>query len=282
MEPEKRHFLGLSRSGFHRVAYREWGARDAPRTAVCVHGLTRNGRDFDALAAALAGAGWRVICPDMVGRGDSDWLGNAADYGYPQYLQDVTALLARLDVEEVDWIGTSMGGLIGMALAAAEETPIGRLVLNDVGPLIPEAALRQIGRYLGLDLAFASLEDLERHLRKIHAPFGALTDEQWRHLATHGARRSGAAWRLHYDPRIRAPFEAQLDGDVDLWSLWDRIAVPTFVLRGADSTLLQPETAAAMRGRGPKAEVATVPDVGHAPALMDGGQIATVAGWLGL
>ena len=264
------------------LGYLDWGPRDAARTVVCVHGLTRNARDFDALAEDLAARGARVLAVDVVGRGRSSWLRDPSDYAVPVYAGHLSALLRDLGLHRVDWVGTSMGGLIGMALAAAEETPIGRLVLNDVGPLIPEAALRQIGRYLGLDLAFASLEDLERHLRKIHAPFGALTDEQWRHLATHGARRSGAAWRLHYDPRIRVAFEAQLDGDVDLWSLWDRIAVPTFVLRGADSTLLQPETAAAMRGRGPKAEVATVPDVGHAPALMDDGQIATVAGWLGL
>ena len=264
------------------LGYLDWGPRDAARTVVCVHGLTRNARDFDELAEELAARGARVLAVDVAGRGRSSWLQDPSDYAVPVYAGHLSALLQGLGLHRVDWVGTSMGGLIGMALAAAEETPIGRLVLNDVGPLIPEAALRQIGRYLGLDPAFASLEDLERHLREIHAPFGALTDAQWRHLATHSARRSGAAWRLHYDPRIRVPFEAQLDGDVDLWSLWDRIAVPTFVLRGADSTLLRPETAAAMRGRGPKAEVATVPHVGHAPALMDDGQIATVAGWLGL
>ena len=164
------------------MAYREWGAPEAGRVVVCVHGLTRNGRDFDALAAALAGAGCRVVCPDVVGRGDSDWLGDPAGYGFPRYLADMTVLLARLEAEAVDWVGTSMGGLIGMMLAAQPGAPIRRLVINDVGPFIPLAALERIGGYVGRAPVFADLGAAEAYLRDVYAAMGALSDLQWRHL----------------------------------------------------------------------------------------------------
>ena len=281
MEPEKRHFLGLSRSGFHRVAYREWGTRDAPRTAVCVHGLTRNGRDFDALAAALAGAGWRVICPDMVGRGDSDWLGNAADYGYPQYLQDVTALLARLDVAEVDWIGTSMGGLIGMMLAASNGHPVRRMVINDVGPLIPKAALERIAEYVGQSWSFGSQAEAEGHVRRTYGEFGDLTDAQWRKL-TEDSLRPGpdGGYLSNYDPQIGAAFVGQPLEDVDLWPVWDRLSCPVLLLRGLRSELLMAGTAREMMRRGPPTELVEIPAAGHAPALLSAFEIETVRDWL--
>jgi pimeloyl-ACP methyl ester carboxylesterase len=266
------------------MAYREWGAPDAARVVICVHGLTRNGRDFDTLAAALAEAGCRVVCPDVVGRGDSGWLADPAGYGLPQYLADMTVLLARLEVEAVDWVGTSMGGLIGMMMAAQPGHPLRHLVLNDVGPFLPKAALERIAGYVGHDPRFADLAAAEAYVRDVHAGFGALADHQWRHLAeTNVVAAEGeeeGALRLRYDPGIGAGFRARPAEDLDLWAAWDRIAVPSLVLRGADSGLLLPETAAEMSRRGPRAELVEIAGCGHAPALMDPGQIALVRDWL--
>ena len=278
----------LSPGGFHPMAYREWGAPDAARVVICVHGLTRNGRDFDALAAALAEAGCRVVCPDVVGRGDSGWLADPAGYGFPQYLADMTVLLARLGVEAVDWVGTSMGGLIGMMMAAQPGTPLRRLVLNDVGPFLPKAALERIAGYVGHDPRFADLAAAEAYVRDVHAGFGALADHQWRHLAetsvvtaeAEGEGGEDGALRLRCDPGIAAGFRARPAEDVDLWAVWDRITVPSLVLRGADSGLLLPETAAEMTRRGPRAERVEIAGCGHAPALMEAGQIALVRDWL--
>ncbi len=278
--PRERQVLGLSAGGFHRVAYSEWGDPAAERVVVCVHGLTRNGRDFDPLAAALAEAGRRVICPDVVGRGASDRLADPAGYGYPQYLADMTALVARLDVARVDWVGTSMGGLIGMMLAAQPRHPLGRLVINDVGPFVPKASLERLGDYVGKDPLFPDLAAAEAYFRDVHAPFGALSDAQWRHLTEHSTKRAEDGWRLAYDPAIAAPFKEDELEDIDLWPVWDAIEAPVMVLRGADSDLLLAETAAEMAGRGPKAEVVEIPGCGHAPALMDEAQIALVRDWL--
>ena len=268
------------------MAYREWGAPEAGRVVVCVHGLTRNGRDFDALAAALAGAGCRVVCPDVVGRGDSDWLGDPAGYGFPRYLADMTVLLARLEAEAVDWVGTSRGGLIGMMLAAQPGSPLRRLVLNDVGPFLPKAALERIAGYVGQDPRFADLAAAEAYIRDIHAGFGALADHEWRRLAETSVvaaereEEAGGALRLRYDPGIGAGFRARPVEDVDLWPVWDKVACPSLVLRGADSDLLPPGTAAEMTGRGPRAELAEIAGCGHAPALIDPAQIALVRDWL--
>lgn len=272
-------FLGLGVHGFHRVAYVEWGEASAPRTVLCVHGLTRNGRDFDRLASVLAQR-WRVACPDIVGRGRSDWLPDPAGYGYPQYLADMNALIARLDVASVDWIGTSMGGLIGMMLAALPNSPIRRLVLNDVGPFIPRAALERIALYVGLNPTFDSVGELETHLRKVHEPFGPLTDSDWRHLALQGYRRlDDGQFGLAYDPGIANAFKGKI-ADVDLWPVWDAIACPVLVLRGARSDLLLAETAAEMSRRGPQAKVVEIAEAGHAPGLMSTDQINLLRDWL--
>ena len=284
------------------MTYREFGAPDADRVVICVHGLTRNGRDFDTLAAALAEAGCRVVCPDIVGRGESSWLSDPAGYAFPQYLADMTVLLARLEAEAVDWIGTSMGGLIGMTMAAQSGTaqsgtaqfgtPLRRLVLNDVGPFLPKAALARIGTYVGHDPRFANLEAAEAYVRDVHAGFGALADHEWRHLTEisvaaaegggggEGGGEGEGALRLRYDPGIGAAFHAAPPEDVDLWAVWDRLTVPTLVLRGADSDLLLPETAAEMTRRGPRAELTEIAGCGHAPALMDPAQVARVRDWL--
>ncbi|TDQ80978.1 pimeloyl-ACP methyl ester carboxylesterase [Dongia mobilis] len=271
--------LGLSPAGFHRVAYTEWGDPANPRVVVCCHGLTRNGRDFDALAADLA-ADFRVICPDIVGRGASDWLADPQHYGYPQYCADMNVLIARLAVPDLLWVGTSMGGLIGMTLAAQAGSPIRRLVINDVGPFVPKAALLRIADYVGLDNRFSSLDAVENHLRKVLAPFGPLTDAQWRHLVEHGhRRRADGTFGLAYDPAIAGNVKLAVQ-DWDLWALWDRVACPALVIRGAQSDLLLPETAQEMTRRGPQAELVTWEGMGHAPALMAPEQIAAVRQWL--
>ncbi len=201
--------------GFHRMRWVEWGDRDNPRVLVCAHGLTRCGRDFDYLAERMADA-YRVVCPDIAGRGRSDWLADKADYGYPVYCADIAAMLAAIGAESVDWVGTSMGGILGMLLAAHPRTPVGKLVLNDVGCVVPKAALERIATYVGRDPAFESLEALEAAMRSV-SPFGSLTPAQWGHLAIHVARRDAAGkWRFRYDPGIAAAFKAGPLADVDL------------------------------------------------------------------
>ncbi len=271
----------LSPSGLHRMAYTEWGARDNPRVLVCVHGLTRNGRDFDPLAETLS-AHYRVICPDVVGRGVSGRLRDPTHYTIPQYVADMVTLIARLGVETVEWVGTSMGGLIGMALAAQEGSPIRRLVLNDVGPLISVESLQRIAEYVGVDPTFASFDEALAYVRLISAPFGALSDEQWRHLTeTSVAQRSDGRWGFRYDPRIAEPFRAAFVGqDIDLWPIYERIAVPMLVVRGAESDLLAREVWQQMASRGARAELAEIPGVGHAPMFLCEDQIAVVRDFL--
>ncbi|TAH44881.1 MAG: alpha/beta hydrolase [Betaproteobacteria bacterium] len=270
--------------GLHRLAYTEWGERDNPRVVVCVHGLTRNARDFDDLARALADD-FRVICPDVVGRGRSDWLGVKTDYGFPVYVPDMITLIARLDVETVHWVGTSMGGLIGMFIASQPHTPITRLVLNDVGPVITAVSLQRIGEYVGKAPVFASMEAAEAYIREVSAPFGPLTDAQWRHLTQHSVRpvrgESGVGFAMVYDPAIGDAFrETPVQEDVDLWAVYERITCPTLVLRGAESDLLEPAALAQMASRGPRARTVEFPGIGHAPMLMDPGQIAVVRDFL--
>lgn len=271
----------LSPSGLHRMAYNEWGAHDNPRVVVCVHGLTRNARDFDRLAAALAGH-YRVICPDVVGRGSSGRLRDPAGYAIPQYVADMVTLLARLDVEAVDWVGTSMGGLIGMALAAQPGAPLRRLVLNDVGPLITQESLKRIGEYVGNDPTWATLAEAEAYVRAISAPFGPLRDADWRFLTeTSVAQRTDGRWGFRYDPAIAAPFRAACgEQDIDLWPVYQAIACPTLAIRGAESDLLTRATWLRMGEVGPRAQLAEVAGVGHAPMFMDEAQIALVRDFL--
>jgi pimeloyl-ACP methyl ester carboxylesterase len=268
---------GLSRSGFHRMAYVAWGEPNDLPPVVCVHGLTRNGRDFDRLAQALASDRY-VICPDVVGRGQSDWLKDPTGYALPQYCADLTALIAHLGAEQVDWLGTSMGGLIGMTLAAQPGTPVRRLVLNDVGPFIPRRALERIAGYVGKDPRFADLAGLEAHLRLIHAPVGAMDDDAWHHFAAFGHRRlPDGSYGLAYDPAIAAAFAAGPAQDVDLTQVWNGVSCPVLLLRGAESDLLLAETAKMMTA---KAELVEFPGIGHWPPLMMPAEIETVRGWL--
>ncbi|MBE9556045.1 MAG: alpha/beta hydrolase [Proteobacteria bacterium] len=277
----QKYLRGLGPRGFHKVAYTEWGAGAGKPTLVCVHGMTRNARDFDALAAAMEDR-YRVASMDVVGRGMSDWLADYTGYGYAQYLADAAALLARLDVEAVDWVGTSMGGLMGMMLAARPNSPIRRLVLNDIGPFIPKSFLGRIRGYVGTDPHFADVDELEAHIRQIHASFGPLSDEEWRHLATHNARKlEDGGIGLAYDPGIaKAAFSPEEPSDVEMWDIWDQVKCPVLVLRGAESDLLLPETVERMKTSGPGCEAVDIPGCGHAPSLMPAGQIAIVRDWL--
>ncbi len=278
-------YLGLSPAGFHRLAYASFGsvAEESGQSGppvVCVHGLTRNGRDFDFLAERLSDRR-HVVCPDVAGRGKSDWLPDPGLYGYPQYMSDMTAMIARLNVRTVDWVGTSMGGLIGMMMAATTGSPIRRLVLNDVGPFIPAAALQRIGSYVGADPTFLAKDALEIFLRHIHGTFGPLTDAQWQHLSEHSARpREDGTIGLAYDPGIATAFTMGEITDVDLWPIWESVSCPVLVIRGESSDLLTREVAEQMVERGDDVSLIEMADCGHAPALMDDKQIEAVRSWL--
>ncbi len=277
--PTTQHFLGLSPHGFHRVVYYEWGARDNANVVVCVHGIGRNGRDFDVLGEALAPT-HRVLAVDMPGRGASDWLRDPMDYVATTYLGTLNALIAASGAERIGWVGTSMGALLGIIAAAQPGTPVARLVVNDAGPVLDPAALARIGEYFGADPTFATYDELEAYIRAIAAPFGVLTDAQWEHLTRTNARQ-GADGRfgLGYDPRIAIAFRAQ-SAPVDLWPLWDAIACPTLVLRGAQSDLLSSATAQAMSQRGPRPRIVEFAGVGHAPMLLSRNQVDVVVDFL--
>ena len=269
----------LLAGAFRRMAFTEWGDPAAP-AVVCVHGLTRTGRDFDALAQALS-ATHRVVCPDLPGRGGSDWLPDGALYVPPSYVAALAHLLAALG-GPVDWVGTSLGGICGMLTAAAPGQPIARMVLNDIGPLVPAAALARIRDYMasGEMPTFDDLRGLERHLRVIHRPFGPLDDAQWAHLAATSARTlPDGRVTLHYDPRIAEPIRGGgPPADADMWAFWDRIAIPTLAIRGEHSDLLLPDTFARMAASG--AATLEVTDAGHAPALMDAPTIEAIRAFL--
>jgi len=279
--PREKRVQCASSSGLHRIAYLEWGDARNPDVLVCVHGLARCARDFDNLARALCGS-LRVVCPDVAGRGDSDWLADPMLYAIPQYVADMVTLIARLDVERVRWVGTSMGGLIGMALAAQKDSPVAKLVLNDAGPVIAHAALERIGQYLGTDPRFPSVEAAEQVVRAVSAPFGPHSDAEWRHLTEILLRKEAdGRYRFHYDPRIAEPYRKEIpEGDIAAWPTWDAVRCPTLVIRGAESDLLSRATAEEMTRRGPRARLVELAGIGHAPTLMHADQIAIVRGFL--
>jgi len=277
--PRTRHFRSLTPHGFHRVVYYEWGASDNAKVVVCVHGIGRNGRDFDVLGEALAPT-HRVLAIDMPGRGASEWLRDPMDYVMPVYLGTLTALIAASGADQVAWVGTSMGALLGIVASAQPGTPVKRLVVNDAGPTLEPVALARIAQYFGSDPRFATYAELDAYVRQISAPFGPLTDAQWSHVVKTNARqRTDGSWGVGYDPAIAVPFRAA-SAPVDLWPHWDAIRCPTLVLRGEHSDLLSSATAEAMAIRGPRAHVVEIPGVGHAPMLLDVDQVATVASFL--
>jgi len=283
--------------GGHRMAYWAWGDADAPRVVVCVHGLSRQGRDFDVLAQALVGRSpgpIRVICPDVVGRGRSDWLRQPEGYQVATYVADMLALLKQLDaqahIEDLSWFGTSMGGLIGMAVAGTPSlplpNPVRRLVLNDVGPVVQWSSIERIGGYLGQTGRFDSLQQAADALLRISATFGPHTAEQWLALSQAMVREHPeGGYTLHYDPAIAGPLRAltreQADkGQAALWALYDAITAHTLLTRGAESDLLSHETAQEMTRRGPRAQLLEFEGVGHAPTFVAPEQVEVAVSFL--
>lgn len=279
-EPTLKTITCAHPTGLHRMGYWEWlpegDWRSAPKL-VCVHGLTRNGRDFDVIAPELAAEGFHVVAPDMVGRGHSDRMADPNLYAIPQYVADCITLIARLDTDKVNWLGTSMGGLIGMAIASQPGHQIRKMLLNDIGPVVSAAGLARIKTYVGHDPRFKTFDEGEAALRITMAAFGPHTDEQFRYLSRHYLVSKGQEWGPHYDPAIAKPFHDGYTGeDILLWPLYDAIDVPVTVLRGGDSDLLQPEVAQEMTQRGPKARIIEFAGVGHAPTLITQDQIDAV------
>ena len=279
-QPRDRFVQCASPAGLHRIAYREWGDPKAP-VLVCVHGLTRCARDFDTLAAAMSDR-YRVVCPDVAGRGNSGWYADPMLYQPPQYVADMVTLIARLDVETVHWVGTSMGAVIGMALAAQKDSPIRRLVINDAGPVITKVSLERIATYVGMAVPLPTLEHAVQYVRAVSASFGPHTDDEWKFLAEVVVRRNDdGSYRLHYDPKLAEPFRKNMpEGDLELWPLWNAIRCPTLVLRGGLSDLLTKETAQKMTETGPKARLVEFAGVGHAPTLMHADQVKAVRDFL--
>ena len=287
-EPRLNHVTCLDAKGLHRMAYWEWGDPANRRVLVCVHGLSRQGRDFDTLARAMSDQ-YRVVCPDVVGRGRSDWLADPMGYNIPAYVADMVTLLARLDAEQLHWVGTSMGGLIGLGLAALPGSPVQRLVLNDVGPVIEYASLQRIGTYLGMPAQWPTLDAAADALWAISQGFGPHSRDQWLALTAPQLKPAGegegAGFKPHYDPAIAVPFrlvtpELAKAGEALLWQSYDRVQCPTLLIRGEQSDLLSAATAQTMTERGPRARLLTLPGIGHAPTLVQPDQVQAVRGFL--
>lgn len=303
LEPRLEFVTCASPAGLHRMAYWEWGDPANDQVVVCVHGLTRSGRDFDTLARRLAGR-YRVVCPDVVGRGRSDWLVNPAFYSVPQYVSDMVTLVARLRPARLSWVGTSMGGLIGLGLAGAAAfaramlplrphvgmlppqagVRLDKLVLNDVGPRLETGALARIGQYVGEPGAFGSFAEAVANMRANSGTFGPHTDEQWEHLARFVYPEQDGKWVKHYDLALAQPMamtpEELAAGEQVLWRSYDAIDCPILIVRGEQSDLLTRATTEEMRQRNPRAQVLEVPGVGHAPTLMADSQVTPVADFL--
>ena len=272
-----------SPTGLHQMSYKQWGDERNPRILVCVHGVTRVGDDFDTLACALSDQ-YRVICPDVVGRGRSGRLLDPQNYRVPQYVSDMVTLIARVtahhDDATIDWFGTSMGGLIGMALASLPGNPVRKLVLNDIGPTLDPVALLRIGDYIGQELRFPTFDEAAAFVREVSVSFGQHTDAQWHKLASDVLRRQDDdQWVRHYDMGLATPFrsataETARQDEAALWAAYDAITCPTLLIRGAESDLLSRDTAQSMAARGPKAQLVEIANVGHAPTFIHDDQIA--------
>lgn len=284
-----------SATGGHRMAYWQWGNPESGHVVVCVHGLTRQGRDFDVLAQALcekSGNSIRVVCPDVAGRGQSDWLKDPTGYQIPFYAADMLALLAQLKPTTLDWVGTSMGGLIGLVICGQPDLPlptaVRRLVLNDVGPTIEWQALQRIGDYLGNTGKFDSVQQAVDAMWSTSSSFGTHTPAQWLALSRPMVKPMTdcpGSYTLHYDPAIAAPFkavtqESTVQGEAQLWQLYDNIKAQTLLVRGALSDLLSPATAQAMTQRGPQAKLVEFAGVGHAPTFVVDDQVQTLVSFL--
>lgn len=283
--PEIKSVQCISPAGLHRMFYKEWGDPENQNVLICVHGLTRVSDDFDVLANALSNE-YRVICPDIAGRGRSDWLRDPQHYQVPQYVNDMVTLIARLETDSVHWLGTSMGGLIGLVLASMAGSPIRKLILNDIGPVLDPTALSRIGEYLGQMVSFATFDEASQYIRQTSLSFGTHTDEQWRKLANDVLRQNAdGRWSCRYDPGLAISFKMSTSDGLRiaqkmLWAAYEAIACPTLIVRGADSDLLSRDTANAMTKRGPKAALVEIPDVGHAPTFVSDAQIAIATKFL--
>lgn len=293
-----RTFLGLSSEGFHNLAYIEWGRHHPERPAViCLHGLLRNSHDFDALARYLDHHGRHVFCPDLPGRGNSDWFHSPSHYTHEQYIADMTSLIARTNTSQIDWIGTSLGGIIGMMLAALPNTPIHRLVLNDIGPQIPLHGLRRLGKYMNDHPEFSSKEEAMDYYKTIYSDFGDLTPAEWEELTTHSIKplangkfiAKGDPNLMHHKTKIPFLWELMshphkaLQGimyDIDLWSIWQKITCPVLIIHGKHSDLLLEEHIVRMQKSHPMTEVMEIEDAGHAPALLRTIEHEKIAAWL--
>ena len=295
LQPELLYVDCPDAQGAHRMAYWQWGDPQASHVVLCVHGLSRQGHDFDTLARALCARATgpiRVVCPDVVGRGRSDWLKDPMGYQIPNYAGDMLALLAALKPQTLDWVGTSMGGLIGIVVCGQPglplPVPVRRLVINDVGPAIQWSAVERIGSYLGQTGRFETLEQAAATMLAVSASFGPISPADWLELSRHMVRPidgGNGALTLHYDPAIAVPFrtltrEASAQGEAMVWQLYDNIRARTLLLRGAVSDVLNPQTAAAMVQRGPKAQLVEFVGVGHAPMLIAADQVDCVARFL--
>lgn len=270
----------------HHLAYMEWGDENNPNVLICVHGLMRNACDFEEFASELSKE-YRVLAVDVVGRGQSDWLQNYQNYNYGTYVSDLLNLCFSLNLTQVDWVGTSMGGLIGMTIASLPNSPIRKLVLNDIGAYVPQAALQRIATYISQKAPhFADLNAAELYFREIYQPFGVLSDAQWQHIAKHSVRTTPEGdLTLIYDPNIPKAFipegqTAESIQAVELWELWKNVQCPTLILRGEESDLLLTEVVAQMQQGRENVHSITVPKVGHAPSLMIPEQIEWVRSWL--
>lgn len=295
---DKHYFLGLSEEGFHKVAYTEWGKPNNTHTPIiCVHGLTRNGRDFDELARHLTYMGCHTYCPDVVGRGESDWLNDPLHYTYEQYIADMNVMIARTTAKQVDWVGTSMGGLIGLFLASMPKSPIRRLVLNDIGPQISTQGIARLSKYAGTEPRFRTLKEAKTYFQEVYGDFGKLSDAQWERFTENSvdeirpgvfttkmdpririaATKSKIAWRAFLHP-LKA-WEGTLF-DIDLWHIWRKVSCPVLVLRGKYSDILLPHVTQKMKMIHPLTEIVEIADAGHAPALMDLEQHELIYRWL--
>lgn len=284
MSFQEHSFPAVNSESLHRLVYSEWGLSDA-RPLICVHGLTGNGHDFDYLARELIKSGYRLIAIDLAGRGRSDFLPNPLDYNYNQYCQDLMMLLTTLDLTKprcVDWLGISLGGLLGLKLAGMEGSPVRRLIINDVGPEVPQEALDYIYDVIAQSYRFDDLNKLEARMRQTRGlSWGPITDEQWRFMAEHNARaldKGGVTYA--YDPMIAEVFKTEPTGALDLWPYWDKISCPVLVIRGGQSPILTEDILVEMQRRGPDFDLVTFEDCGHVPSLMAPEQIKEVEQWL--
>jgi pimeloyl-ACP methyl ester carboxylesterase len=267
------------------MAYKEWGDPSNQNVLICVHGVTRVSDDFDVLALALSDQ-YRIICPDVVGRGRSDWLPNPQLYQIPQYVSDMVTLLARLDVETVDWLGTSMGGLIGMGLASMPKNPIRKLILNDVGPALNLNAIVRIGEFIGQDVRFDTFDEAAAYIREVSISFGPHSEAQWHKLASDVLKQNkDGKWIRHYDLSLSIPVkaitpESATAGEAMLWAAYDAVKCQTLLVRGSESDLLTLKAAQEMTKRGPCATLVEIAGVGHAPTFVQTEQIAIAKNFL--